>query len=516
VTPVLAGKTGSVAWAAGNRTLFYTVEDEAKRQYRLYRHTLGTERHDLVHEETDESFAVRVYRGRSRDFLYLLLGSLTTSEWRFLAADQPEGTWRVVEPRRKEIEYSVEDDRKQFYITVNDTGRTFRLVVAPIATPGREHWREVLPARPDVMLEGMDLFARWSVRYERADGLPRLVVTESATGESWPIEFPEPAYSVYPGRHAEFEADAYRYTYASMVTPRSTFEYRFEPRTSTLLKQQEVLGGYSPADYRSERIFASAADGARIPISLVYRAGLRRDGTAGCVLEGYGAYGFPADPYFSSARLALLDRGIVFAVAQVRGGGEMGKPWHDAGRMLNKMNTFTDFIACAERLVAEKYTSPERLVTEGGSAGGLLMGAVLNLRPDLFRAVVLEMPFVDVINTMADPSLPLTVGEYEEWGNPADPEQYRYMRQYSPYDNLARRAYPAILVRTSLNDSQVMYWEPAKYVAKLRTLKTNPETPLLLQTNMDAGHGGASGRYDFLKEAAFTFAFVLDQLGIRE
>jgi oligopeptidase B len=515
-TAVLAAKTGSVAWAADNRTLFYTVEDEAKRQYRLYRHELGGDAHDLVHEETDESFSVRVYRGRSRMLLYLLSGSLTTSEWRFLEADRPEGAWHVVEPRRKDIEYSVEDDRERFYITVNDTGRTFRLVTAPIATPGREHWTEVLPTRADVMLEGLDLFARWSVRYERAEGLPRLIVTETATGEGWPIEFPEPAYTVFPARNAEFETDVFRYVYTSMVTPRSTFEYAFPARASTLRKQQEVLGGYTPEDYRAERIFATAGDGTRIPISLVYLAGVPRDGSAGCVLEGYGAYGYPSDPYFSSPRLSLIDRGVIFAVAHVRGGGEMGKPWHDAGRMMKKMNTFTDFIACAETLVEKKYTSPGRLVAEGGSAGGLLMGVVLNLRPELFHAVVLEVPFVDVINTMADSSLPLTVGQYEEWGNPADPEQYRYMRQYSPYDNLARRAYPGVLVRTALQDSQVMYWEPAKFVARLRTLKENPDTPLYLQTNMDAGHGGASGRYDYLKEAAFTFSFVLDELGIGE
>ncbi len=514
ISAPLAEKTGSVAWAADNATLFYTVEDEAKRHYRLYRHLLGGERHDLVFEEPDDAFSVRILRGRSRMFLYLMVGSRTTSEWRVLPSDQPAGEWRLVEARRPEIEYSVDDDRENFYIVVNDKGRNFRLVVAPLSTPGKEYWIQTLPARDDVMLEGVDLFAGFTVRFERANGLPRMIVGEKATGEEWPIEFPEPTYTVYPGRNAEFDVGTYQYIYTSMVTPRSTYEYNFKERSSTLLKRQEVLGGFDPTLYRSERIFARAEDGTEVPISLVYRNGIARDGTAPCVLEGYGAYGLASDAYFSSSRLSLLDRGVIFAVAHIRGGGEMGKPWHDDGRMLKKMNTFTDFISCAEHLVREKYCAPDKLVAEGGSAGGLLMGVVANLKPEIFRAIVLEVPFVDLINTMADASLPLTVAEYEEWGNPAIREQYQYMRKYSPYENMQRRAYPAILVRTSLHDSQVMYWEPAKYVARMRTMKTNHDTPLLFQCNLEAGHGGSSGRYDFLKEMAFVFAFVLDQVGI--
>lgn len=516
VSAVLAEKTGSVAWAADNRTLFYTVEDEAKRQYRLYRHELGTKEHALVYEEPDEAFRVQVLRSRSREFLFLGLGSLTTSEWRFLPAAQPRAAWRTLEPRRHDIEYTVEHQGDAFWIATNDTGRNFRLVSAPAASPGRENWREVVPARPDVMIEGIDAFARWLVRYERENGLQRMVARRLSDGNEHTIAFPEPTYTVWPGRNAVYDTDTLRYEYTSMVTPRSTYDYDMAGRASLLRKQQPVLGGFDRASYASERIYADAADGVQVPISLVHRRGVQLDGSAPLVLEGYGAYGSPSDPYFSSSRLSLLDRGVIFAIAHVRGGGEMGKPWHDAGRMLNKMNTFTDFIAAGAYLQAQHYTSADRTVVTGASAGGLLMGVVLNLRPDLCKAMVAEVPFVDIINTMSDPTLPLTVGEFEEWGNPSDPEQYRYMLRYSPYDNVKQGPYPALLVRTSLNDSQVGYWEPAKWVAKLRTMKTNPETPLLLEINMGAGHGGASGRYDFLKEVALNFAFVLDQVGIRD
>lgn len=516
VSPVPAEKTGSVAWAADNRTLFYTVEDEAKRQYRLYRHELGTDSPTLVYEESDEAFSVGVLRSRSRDFLFLTLTSLTTGEWRYLPAAEPRGEWQILEPRRRDVEYSVDQDGGTFWIAVNDTGRNFRLVSAPVAAPGRENWREVIPARPDVMIEGIDVFARWLVRYERENGLQRIVVRHLADGSEHTIAFPEPTYAVWSGRNAVFDTDTLRYEYTSMVTPRSTYDYDMAGQTALLRKQQPVLGGFDRANYASERVYATAPDGVKVPISLVYRKGLKLDGSAPMVLEGYGAYGLTNDPYFSSNRLSLLDRGVTFAIAHIRGGGEMGKPWHDAGRILNKMNTFTDFIAAGEYLETEKYTAPDRLVVTGASAGGLLMGAVLNMRPDLYKAMVAEVPFVDLINTMSDPTLPLTVGEFEEWGNPSDAEQYRYMMGYSPYDNVKKGAYPALLVRTSLNDSQVGYWEPVKWVAKLRTMKTNPETPLLLEIDMEAGHGGASGRYDFLKEMALSFAFALDQLGIRE
>jgi oligopeptidase B len=510
----LAEKTGSVAWAADNRTLFYTIEDEAKRQYRLYRHRLSSGEPDaLVYEEPDEAFNIGVGRTRSRAYLVLGAGSLTTAEARVLPAGEPDGEWRMLAARVQDQEYDVDHHEGWFYFRVNDTGRNFRLVRAPVGAPGRESWEEVLPHRPEVMLEGVDFFKDFYVLLEREKGLQRLRIVDLAQGRTQDIPFPEPAYSVFPAANVEFETRTFRYSYESMVTPRSILDYHLDTGTSELLKEQPVLGGYDRSLYTSERTFAAAPDGVRVPLSIVYRKDVPRDGSAPMLLGGYGSYGFPLPVTFSSARLSLLDRGVVVALAHVRGGGEMGKAWHDDGRMMKKRNTFTDFIAAAEHLVAQGYTSPDRLVVEGGSAGGLLMGAITNMRPDLFRAVVSHVPFVDVINTMLDASLPLTVGEYEEWGNPQNRPEYEYMKTYCPYTNLDRREYPSLLVKTSFNDSQVMYWEPAKYVAKMRTLKTDTK-PLLLKTNMGAGHGGASGRYDRLHEIAFDYAFVLGQVGL--
>ena len=421
----------------------------------------------------------------------------------------------LVAPRIPEQEYEIEHHGDLLWIRTNDRGRNFRLVTAPLTTPGRESWREVLPHRPDVMLEGIDLFKGHSVLFEREDGLTQLRVTDLASGAWHRVSFPEPAYSAFPSHNEEWDSKAYRYSYQSFITPASVFEYDMETRGQMLLKEQPVLGGYDRTLYASERRDALAKDGARIPISIVYRRDVARDGRAPLYLSGYGSYGIPNTVMFTSNRFSLLDRGVVIAIAHIRGGGELGKPWHDAGRIMNKRNTFTDFISSAEFLLSERYGSQDRLVIQGGSAGGLLMGAVTNLRPDLFRAVVSKVPFVDVINTMLDESLPLTVGEYEEWGNPRKPDEYAYMKTYCPYTNLERKDYPAILITTSFNDSQVMYWEPAKYVARLRTLKTDAN-PLLLKTNMAAGHGGASGRYDFLREVAFDYAFMLWQMGISE
>jgi oligopeptidase B len=514
--PAVAQKTGSVAWAADNRTLFYSVEDDAKRHYRLYRHGLGSAEPDvLVFEEPDEAFNIGVGRTRSREYLILGAGSLTTAEARVLRADDPTGEWRMMAPRIHDQEYDVDHHDGYFYFRVNDTGRNFRLVKAPVEAPSRENWTEVIPHRADVMLEGVDFFKDFYVVFERAQGLPRLKVVDVASGATHDVPFPEPAYSVFPAANVEFETSKYRYSYESLVTPRSIFDYDVKERTSELLKEQPVLGGYDRTQYVSERLFATAPDGVRVPISLVYKKDVARDGSPPMLLGGYGSYGLPLPVTFSSARLSLLDRGLVVALAHIRGGGEMGKPWHDDGRMMKKRNTFTDFIAAAEHLVAGGYTSPDRLVIEGGSAGGLLMGAVTNMRPDLFKAVVSHVPFVDVVNTMLDASLPLTVGEYEEWGNPQEKAAYDYIKTYCPYTNLAAKDYPAMLVKTSFNDSQVMYWEPAKYVARLRTLKTDRH-PLLLKTNMGAGHGGASGRYDRLHEIAFDYAFVLAQVGITQ
>jgi oligopeptidase B len=505
-------KTGAVAWANDGQTLFYTVEDHAKRPHRVYRHHLGPAAPDaLVYEENDELF--RVWVGRTRSKGYLLMGSAshTTSEVRWLPADQPAGAWRLIAARRHEHEYDVDHRGGRFYIRTNDRGRNFRLVSAPIEHPEPEYWQEVVPHRPDMMLEGAEFFRDHYVLLERERGLQMLRVTDLRSGDSHRIEFPEPAYSAFPSYNPEFDTNVFRYSYQSLVTPSSVFDYDMDTRTSTLLKEQPVLGGYDRTQYVSERLEATAREGTAVPISIVYRKGLPRDGSAPLYLYGYGSYGYPLPVGFSSNRLSLLDRGMAVAIAHVRGGGEMGKAWHDDGRMLKKMNTFADFIAVAEHLIAERYTSAHRLVIEGGSAGGLLMGAVVNMRPDLFRLVVTKVPFVDVLNSMLDETLPLTIGEYEEWGNPNNKEEYEYMKAYCPYTNLAPRAYPAMLVKTSFNDSQVMYWEPAKYVARLRTLKTDAN-PLLLKTNMAAGHGGASGRYDYLREVAFEYAFVLSHL----
>jgi oligopeptidase B len=510
------GRVTSVAWASDNRTLFYTVEDSAKRPYRLYRHTLGSSAPDaLVYEEPDQRFTVSVFRTRSDKYLLLDVSSHTTSEMRFLPADRPTAVWTLVAPRIADQEYYIDHHGDRFFIRTNDTGRNFRLVSAPVATPDRGHWTEVLPHRDSVMLTGFDLFARHWVAYERRNGLPEIHVTDFRTGARKSIGFPEPVYSAFPSANLEFNTTKLRYSYQSLVTPASTMEYDVATGASTLLKQTEVLGGYDKSKYATERRYATARDGTRIPISLVYAKDVGKDGRAPMLLGAYGSYGSSSNPGFSSNRLSLLDRGFVVAIAHIRGGGEMGKAWHDQGRMMHKMNTFTDFIDAAQYLVDNQYTSKERLVIEGGSAGGLLMGAVTNMRPELFKAVVSHVPFVDVINTMLDETLPLTVGEFEEWGDPKKVDEYRYMRQYDPYLNLARKAYPAILVTTSFNDSQVMYHEPAKYVARLRTLKTDAN-PLLLVTNMGAGHGGASGRYDRLREIARDYAFMIWQVGLAE
>jgi len=505
-------KVRSAAWSVDNRTLFYVREDSAKRAHRLYRHRLGATHDELVYEERDTRFSISVSLSRSLEWLFLTSHSATTSEVRYFPAAAPGEPPKLLLARRQDHEYYVDHGQGQFYIVTNDRGRNFRLVTAPAASPGVEHWEERIAHRDGVMLEGVDVFARHLVVHERAGGFPRLRVIRLADGEAHEIAMPEPVYSVAGGANAEFDTDSYRFHYDSYITPDSEFEYQLDARSRKLLKQREVRG-YDPTRYKSELVYAQARDGTRIPVSLVYRKDRRGQGPRPLLLYGYGAYGLSLDVNFSSARLSLLDRGMIFATAHVRGGGEMGKRWHDQGRMLDKMNSFTDFVACAEHLIRKRYTAPDRLVIEGGSAGGLLMGAVTNLRPDLFRAVVSEVPFLDMVNTMLDDTLPLTTGEYEEWGNPNNREYYDYMLSYSPYDNLKAADYPAMLVETSLNDSQVMYWEPAKYVARLRTLKTDGN-PLLLRINMDAGHGGASGRYDFLKELAFTYAFILGTLGI--
>lgn len=507
-------KTGSVVWSGDGKTLFYTVEDPAKRQYRLYRHRVGTTGpDDLIYEEKDERFNVHAERSLSQKYIFLLVESHTTSEVRFIAADQPTAEFKLVAEREQGIEYYPDHNGDFLYFRVNDKGRNFRLVKAPAADPSKKNWVEVVPHRDKVMLEDVQFFKDFYVRHEREAGLPQLAVTDLRSGETHRVQFPEPAYTVSSDANRVYDTREYRYRYQSFITSSSVFDYDMEKRTSKLLKQTEVLGGYDPSRYEVERVLATASDGVKVPVSLVHLKGFKRDGTAPVFLYAYGSYGVPMNIGFSSNIFSLVDRGVVYAMAHIRGGGDLGKPWHDDGKMLKKKNTFTDFISSAEFLVNEKYGSKDRLVIMGGSAGGLLMGAVTNMRPDLFKAVISKVPFVDVINSMLDESLPLTVGEFEEWGNPKKKAEFDYMYTYSPYDNLKKGAYPAILVKTSFNDSQVMYWEPAKYVAKLRTLKTDRH-PLLLKTNLGAGHGGASGRYDYLHEIALDWAFALTQMGV--
>jgi oligopeptidase B len=513
-------RVGSVVWAADNRHLFYTVEDEVqKRQFQLWRHTLGTPHAGdvLVYEDDDERFNLGAGRTRDGEYLILEAGSHTTTEARVLLASKPEGEFTVITPREDEHEYSIDHRNGLWFIRTNDRGRNFRLVTAPVATPGREHWTELIPHRDSIMLEDVDLFDSFFVACEREAGLPRLRVARfSGAGPEFApageIAFPEPAYSAHPHVNRVFAATHFRYAYQSLVTPSSVYEYDPATGASTLLKQMEIPGGFDRTLYASERVYATAPDGVQVPVSLVYRIDKRTQASP-LYVYGYGSYGYSLPLGFSGNRLSLLDRGVVMAYAHIRGGGDLGKPWHDDGKMLVKRNTFTDFVSCVEHLTAAGYGDPARVAIEGGSAGGLLMGAVVNLRPDLFHAVISHVPFVDVMNTMLDATLPLTVPEYEEWGNPNEEEYFKYMLSYSPYDNLKAASYPAMLVKTSLHDSQVMYWEPAKYVAKLRRLKTDSNS-LLLVTNMQAGHGGASGRYDYLKEIAFDYAFLLKEFGL--
>ena len=504
-------------WAPDNKTLFYGTEDAAKRPEKLWRHRLGDpkERDVLVAEEKDELFRLFASRTRSRDFILVTSGSSDTDEWSFIPASNLSAAPRVIAPRRKGHEYSVDHHGDRFLIRTNDKISNFRLVSAPVSNPSEANWKEEVAYRPAVMIEDVDAFKDFYVLSERENGLQKLRITDFKSGKTHYLEFPEAVYSAGLSTNREYDARKLRYNYNSFTTPFSTYDYDVAARRSELLKRQEVLGGFDPNNYQAERVYATAKDGTKVPVSLVYRKGVRRDGTAPLWLYAYGSYGNPSNVTFNSNRISMLDRGVVYALAHIRGGGDLGKPWYEAGKMQKKMNTFTDFIAAAEHLVREKYTSPDRLVISGASAGGLLMGVVLNMRPDLFKAAIVGVPFVDVINTMLDKTLPLTVQEFLEWGNPENKEKYAYMKAYSPYDNIRRQGYPAMLVRVSLNDSQLPYWEGTKYVAKLRTMKTD-KNPLLLKTNMGAGHGGASGRYDALRETAFDYAFILTQLGITD
>jgi len=513
--PDTTERVTSVEWAADNKTLFLTTEDAVtKRSDKLWRHTLGSANFEPLYDEKDELYDIFLGKTRDKKYLMLLIEAKDTSESRYLRADRPQDHFAVFLPREKKHRYYVDHREGLFYIRTNKHGRNFEIVTAPESDPAPKNWKTFLAHRDNVRLQGLDLFRDFAVSVEKSDALTHLRVYHFV-GKNWTeMSFPEPVYQASPGGTPDFESKTYRYSYTSFITPGSLFDYDVASGKSTLLKRQDVLGGYDPSQYASERLWATARDGVRVPISIVYKKGFERNGKAPLFLYAYGSYGFGTPATFSSNRLSLLDRGMAYAIAHIRGGDEMGEQWREDGMLMKKKNTFNDFIDCAENLIAQKWTSKDGLVIEGGSAGGLLMGAVVNMRPDLFRAVHAAVPFVDVMNTMMDASLPLTVGEYLEWGNPNEKAAYDYMKTYSPYDNLEKRGYPAMLVTTSFNDSQVMYWEPAKYVARLRALKTDSH-PLLLKIKMDpAGHGGASGRYDRLRDNAFEYAWMLSQVGI--
>jgi oligopeptidase B len=512
---VIPDVTGNVVWASDNRTVFYVARDAALRPHQVWRHRLGDpiESAVLVFEEDDERFRVGVERTKSGRFILITTASSLTSEVRFVDASTPDAEPQVVEPRTDGLDYAVDHHGDRFLITTNADGAVnFKLVEAPLDAPGRASWTDLVPHREDARLHGVDVFKDWIVLAEQANAVPRLRVMRAATGEIRELDVPEEVSSTELGANPEFDRSILRFEYESMVTPRSTYDEDLETGERTLVKQVPVLGGYDPSDYVTERQWATASDGTRVPLSVVRRADTPMDGTAPGMLYGYGSYEITIDPGFSHLLLSLLDRGFVYAIAHIRGGGEMGRRWYDDGKFLQKRNTFSDFIACAEHLRG----SVGKLVAMGGSAGGLLMGGVVNDRPDLFDGVLALVPFVDVVTTMLDETIPLTVGEFEEWGNPKDAEYYAYMKSYSPYDNVVPQAYPPMLVTTGLNDTRVAFWEPAKWVAKLRTLKTNPEAPLLLKTELGAGHGGPSGRYNAWRERAMWWAFALDCVGISD
>ena len=516
---VIPEVTSNMAWANDNRTLFYAKQDPTTlRSYRIYRHLLGTtvSEDQLVYEEADETFSTAVFKTKSKKYLMIVSFQTLATEYRFLdlEADGPTGTFSVFLPRAREHEYHVDHREDKFYVRTNLDAKNFRLVETPVGHTETKHWREIIPHRADVLLAGIEVFRNHLVLHERKAGLTEIGIRPwSGQGEHY-LNFGESAYLAYISTNPDLNTQILRYGYTSMTTPNSIYDYDMVSRKLVLLKQDEVLGGFDARNYQTERAHARTDDETSIPISIVYRKGMKKDGAKPLLLYGYGSYGFSSDATFSSPRLSLIDRGFIYAIAHVRGGQELGRSWYEDGKLLKKKNTFADFIACAEHVVRERYTSPDRLFAMGGSAGGLLVGTVLNMRPELFKGVVALVPFVDVITTMLDDSVPLTTGEYDEWGNPNEQEYFDYILSYSPYDNVEAKPYPHILVTAGLHDSQVQYWEPAKWVAKLRAVKTDQHR-LLLKTNMDAGHGGASGRYKRYRETALHYAFLLDLAGIR-
>ena len=510
----IPGTTGSAVWANDNKTVFYVLKDPTTlRSFRIMRHRLGTPVAEdaEVYTEEDDTYISFAYKTKSDK--YIVIGSYATlsQEFRVLNANEPEGKFRVIQPRERELEYDIAHFEDKFYIRTNLDAKNFRLMVCPEDATGKENWKEVIPHRPDVLLEDVDIFQDYLVLSERKAGITQLRI-RPWEGEEHYIDFGEDAYMAYTATNLQFDTKLLRIGYTSLTTPNTVYDYNMATREFTQLKQQEVMGGFNPEDYESERIMAKARDGVEVPVSIVYRKGFQKDGQQPLLLYGYGSYGNSMDPYFSPVRLSLLDRGFAFAIAHIRGGEEMGRQWYEDGKLLKKKNTFYDFIDCAEYLIAEKYTGKGHLYAMGGSAGGLLMGAVINMRPDLWSGVIAAVPFVDVVTTMLDESIPLTTGEYDEWGNPNDPEYYAYIKSYSPYDTIEAKDYPPMMVTTGLHDSQVQYWEPAKWVARLREVRTD-RNPLLLHTNMETGHGGASGRFERYKEVAMEYAFLLDLEG---
>jgi oligopeptidase B len=505
-----------IEWSNDNSTVYYVrLEEETHRPWQMYRHRLGSSAAEdvLVFQEDDEAFYLSMGKSKDDGYIFIDLSSHTSTEVYYFSADEATGTPILLAPRRPLIELGVEHHEGWWYIVTNEDAINFRLMRTPVSMPDRAHWEEVVAHDPLVKIDDVETFKDFLVIYGRRGGYKSMTVRNLRTGEMHHIDHPEPVYTLMGGANLEFDTDVLRFGYSSLVTPSTSYDYNLRDRSRVLLKQAEVLGGYDPTRYKSERIYATAADGAQIPISVVYRQDVLGQRPCPLFLYGYGAYGHTVDPSFSSARLSLLDRGMIFAIAHVRGGGAMGRPWYEAGKWLHKRNTFTDFIACAEHLVQIGYTKPDKIAISGGSAGGLLMGAVVNMRPDLFHVVDASVPFVDLMNTMLDPTIPLTVIEYDEWGNPNEEEYFHYMLSYSPYDNVEAKAYPHMLISAGLNDPRVHYWEPAKWCAKLRELKTD-DNVLLLKTNMGAGHQGASGRYGYLEELAFDYTFVLDRLGL--
>ncbi|MEL6133448.1 MAG: S9 family peptidase, partial [Bacteroidota bacterium] len=503
--------TANSTWAGDNKTLFYSEKDlKTLRTFQIKRHAMGTDPSEdvLVFEEKDETFSSYVTKSKSRAYIMIVSGATLTTEYQYLKADDPEGSFSVLEPRKQEHEYSVEHFGDYFYILTNDKAENFRLMRTLVSQPGKENWEEVIAHRQDVVMEDMELFKNFLVLEERKDGLVMIRIMPWEGEDAYYLEFDDPAYTAFTSTNPDFDTDQLRYNYQSMTRPNSTFEINMKTKERTLLKQQPVLGEFEPEDYVSERIYVTARDGKRVPVSLVRHKNTPVNGSAPLLLYAYGSYGATIDPYFSSARLSLLNRGFMFAIAHIRGGSTLGREWYEDGRLLNKKNTFTDFIDCGKFLVENNYTTSGQLYCMGGSAGGLLIGAVINMAPDLFHGAIAAVPFVDVVTTMLDDEIPLTTGEYREWGNPNEKTYYDYMLSYSPYDNVEAKSYPHLLITSGLHDSQVQYWEPTKWAAKLRDMKTDNHL-LLLHTNMDAGHGGASGRYQAYKETALEYAFLL-------